>query len=162
MRHSDYSRIKPEHFIKTSKGYRVVLEQGKTNNKVEIPVNNNLKAIFEKYSFHSPEITQQRVNEYIKLVCKTAKINDLIEVTKDVGGVRIRKTVPKYELISTHTGRRTGATLLHLEGMVSKDIMVITGHKTLQSFESYLRTSQEGSIRRMENSKFFRDNLKIV
>ena len=87
----------------------------------------------------------------------------MIEVKESKGGIEVIKTKPKYELLSTHVGRRTGATLMYLSGLPSKDIMVITRHKTLASFEVYLKLDQKGAVKRMEESPFFKyTKLKIV
>jgi integrase len=53
------------------------------------------------------------------------------------------KSVPKYELITNHTGRRTAATLMYKKGIPSIHIMKITGHATESSFMKYIRITKE-------------------
>ena len=47
---------------------------------------------------------------------------------------------PKYELISSHTSRRSGATNLYKMGVLSnKEMRSITGHQSEKVFETYIR-----------------------
>ena len=47
---------------------------------------------------------------------------------------------PKYELISSHTSRRSGATNLYKMGVLSsKEMRSITGHQSEKVFEGYIR-----------------------
>lgn len=47
---------------------------------------------------------------------------------------------PKYELISSHTSRRSGATNLYKLGVLSNmEMRSITGHQSEKVFESYIR-----------------------
>ena len=47
---------------------------------------------------------------------------------------------PKYELISSHTSRRSGATNLYKLGVLSNmEMRSITGHQSEKVFEKYIR-----------------------
>ena len=47
---------------------------------------------------------------------------------------------PKYELVTSHTARRSGATNLYKLGVLSdQEIRSITGHQSQKVFESYIR-----------------------
>lgn len=49
----------------------------------------------------------------------------------------------KYELVSTHTARRSGVTNLYKSGLLDKrDMMAISGHQTEQIFEEYIKVSK--------------------
>lgn len=161
LRYSDYSRVGPEHIKTFGNKKRIQIQQLKTNQKVTIPIRQELDVILEKYNYKVPKTYEQKVNKYIKEVCRIAEINSPIEVSTNSGGLTITKTLHKWQKVTTHTARRTGATLLYLDGHSAKDIMAITGHKTLSSFEKYLRISQDESIKRMEQSKFF-SGLKVA
>lgn len=155
LRYSDYKRIKKEHIIEKRNRKYVELHQDKTGPKVTVPIRPELYQILSKYDFELPTTYEQRVNILIKEVCKIAKINSKVEIKKNKKGIDIFSTRYKYNLISTHTARRTGATLMYLAGENSKDIMTITGHKSLSSFEKYLRITDDQSLIRMEQSDFF-------
>ena len=60
-----------------------------------------------------------------------------IETTK--GGKPIKEKKRKWELVHTHTARRTGATLMYLSGMDIYDIMRITGHSSPMMLKKYIK-----------------------
>ena len=54
--------------------------------------------------------------------------------------MRVKK--PKYELVHTHTARRTGATLMYLSGMDVYDIIKITGHTSPVMLRKYIKADK--------------------
>ena len=51
---------------------------------------------------------------------------------------RETKFFPKYKLVSSHTCRRTFATINVLRGFHEAEIRRATGHKTSEAFSKYL------------------------
>ena len=48
--------------------------------------------------------------------------------------------MPKYELISTHTARRSGITNLYKQGIFdTREMMALSGHKSEKVFEEYIK-----------------------
>lgn len=83
------------------KGNRIVLEQEKTERKINNPCNWVAMEILEKYEYNLPiDISNQRYNDYIKDVCEEVKINDIIKKGITKGGKRIVKMT---SIISKHT-----------------------------------------------------------
>lgn len=138
MRYSDYSRITKDWI----KGGNIVFTEEKTGNRNSIPLSASAKAIIDIYK-GAPRLSQQKLNEYIKEVCKRAEITDKVEVTYTKGGKEVRRVRPKCELVSTHTARRTGATLLVKAGAPIAWVMRVTGHRTEKTFMKYIRLSAE-------------------
>ena len=58
------------------------------------------------------------------------------------GGIRVTQQLPKYELITTHTARRSFATNQFLLGVPSITIMAMTGHRTEKSFMKYIKVTK--------------------
>lgn len=122
----------------------ISFRQQKTNAKVTIPLHPVVMEILEKYEYNLPEpISNQRFNEYIKDAAKQAGIVQTENITSTIGGKLTTAKHPKYELISSHTGRRSFATNMYKQGLPSLMIMSITGHKTEKSFLKYIRVKQE-------------------
>ena len=113
------------------------LRTQKTKDILRIPLNNLALEILNKYDVF-PRISTQKYNEYIKEVCKLASIDDIITITKYRGAEKIEYAFPKYELISSHTGRRTFCTLSLQKGMRPETVMKITGHKNYSTFKKYI------------------------
>ncbi len=122
----------------------ITFRQQKTNTKVTIPLHPVVLDIFKKYDFNMPEaISNQRFNEYIKEVCKLAKIDTNELITRTIGGKLITECKPKYELISSHTCRRCFCTNMYKRDLPTLMIMSISGHKTEKSFLKYIKVKQD-------------------
>jgi integrase len=64
-------------------------------------------------------------------------------ILNTLGNLLAEKEVPMYELISTHTARRSFITIMLNSGVPDKAIMKITGHKSINNFQVYYRPSNE-------------------
>lgn len=111
--------------------------QQKTGKLVTVPLH---PIVLDYLKLGLPRVGDQSYfNKNIKKVCKEANLNDKVKLVKYIGGKRIETTYEKWELVKTHTMRRSFATNLHVRGSPSKIIMELTGHTTLKSFEKYLK-----------------------
>lgn len=144
MRFSDYSRLSVND---VSDGVIHFITQ-KCKTPVDIPAHPRVLDILNKYGGSIPKISGQKFNAYIKDVCKEAGINESIVVRKSGKHVRCEK----WELVSSHTARRTGLTNMYKAGIPIYRCMMISGHKTEQVFLTYLRITQE------ENAQYLKDN----
>ncbi|MBL7934523.1 MAG: phage integrase SAM-like domain-containing protein [Bacteroidia bacterium] len=155
LRYSDYSRISKEN-IKNRNGYNVIeIITQKTKTPVIIPVKPIVFEILKRYDFNMPKTHEQKLNKYIKEVCRLAGIDELNEVKSTIGGEIKTFYKPKFELIKTHTARRTGATLLYLAGVPPIDIMKITGHTKESNLLKYICVTKEQTAERLAKSSFF-------
>ncbi|GAA5043045.1 integrase [Marivirga lumbricoides] len=148
LRFSDYSSIKSEHLIKDNESnYSLLMMQKKTNDYVEIPLNDEALQIVRKLLKNEIHpISNQKMNLYAKELCKLAKINEPFEVIQYKGNIRLTKSIPKYELITTHTGRRTFATNLLLKGVPAEIVMEFTGHRDYESFSKYVNIPKKSKM----------------
>lgn len=115
------------------------IRQKKTGAKVAIPCSSQLLEILKKYDFQMPHLEDQVINRYLKEICKDAGIDQLVQIEETNGGTPKKVWKPKYELVHTHTARRTGATLMYLSGMDIYDIMKITGHTSPMMLRKYIK-----------------------
>lgn len=128
----------------------ITFRQQKTNTKVTIPLHLIVLDILKKYDFSMPEpITNQRFNEYIKVVVQMAGIDAKETFTRTVGGKLINETKPKHDLVSSHTGRRSFCTNMYKRGLQTLMIMSISGHKTEKSFLKYIKVKQDEHAKMM-------------
>lgn len=133
-------QTKPE--IRTREIMFINIRQQKTGAKVSIPVSTELKAILEKYDFQLPHLEDQVINRYLKDICQCAGLTEEVEIVETTGGTPVRVKKPKYELVHTHTARRTGATLMYLSGMDVYDIIKITGHTSPVMLRKYIKADK--------------------
>lgn len=148
LRHSDFTRLSMNDI---SDGVIHLITQ-KCKTPVDIPAHPRVLDILNKYGGTLPSITPQRFNNYIKVVCKEAGLTDSILVRK--GGQHIR--CEKWELVSSHTARRTGLTNMYKAGIPTYRCMMISGHKTEQVFLTYLRITQEENAEYLKENPFFK------
>lgn len=142
-------------FLKLSKEYLIdgfIQKQTiKTDFPVIIPIHDQVQKILDKRNSNFPrQISDQKFNDYIKIICKEIKLDQLVDgakvtpiKTKENGKEVIihRKTFgkfPKHELVSSHICRRSFATNLYGK-LDTLTIMKITGHKTESQFLSYIK-----------------------
>ena len=57
---------------------------------------------------------------------------------------------PKWEMIGTHTARRSFATNAYKAGIPSITIMAITGHRTETAFLKYIKVTLEEHAEKMQ------------
>lgn len=142
LRYSDLSHLNHNNVKKTTINITVV----KTKLTLTVPLNEYALAILGKYKGMAtplPRMTNQRLNQYLKVICKHIGINDNVEVVRFKGATRIVENYPKYELISVHTGRKTFCTLSLERGMSAEQVMAISGHKDYKSFKRYVNVTNE-------------------
>ncbi|WP_106828053.1 tyrosine-type recombinase/integrase [Parabacteroides pacaensis] len=153
QRISDYRRIKANDI---NNGI-LTIKQIKTGIVVKIPVHPILYEILERNGGEFPNLSShQAINKTIKRICKKAGIIDIIPVERTRAGKIERLKFKKYEMISSHTARRTGATLMLLAGIPVAKIMKITGHTTELSFFQYIRIDKTKNAKELSEHPFFR------
>ena len=117
----------------------VEIRQKKTSSKVSVPVSSELKSLLERYDYQLPHLEDQVLNRYMKEICKLAGLDDIVEIQTTKGGKAVKEFKQKWELVHSHTARRTGATLMYLAGMDYYDIMRITGHTSPTMLKKYIK-----------------------
>jgi integrase len=147
-------QIEGEYFIKT--------KTQKTKEQVIIPTNPVILEIFDKYQQNPNKlpktISNQKFNDYIKEVCKLAGLTEKGRLTS-------KPDVMLWEVISSHTARRSFATNYYLQGFPTIDLMKITGHKTETAFLKYIRVSKLETAKRLNQhikNNWSRSILRVV
>ena len=158
LRFSDFSNIQP----KDIQGDYIHIETQKTKKKVVIPLHPVVKSIMKKYNNKLPEISNVKMNLYLKEIGKKLDILQKPEnITITKAGQTISKNVFKWELLTTHTCRRSFATNMYKAGVPTITIMAVTGHKTEKAFLSYIKVTPDEHARIM--MKYFqKQNLRIA
>ena len=153
LRFSDYSQIKNENILE---GNKLKIRTQKTKDTVVIPISKAVNEILIKYNYQLPKpISNQNTNQYLKTIGEKAKIEDEIETRITKGGEKLKTISKKYDLISSHTARRSFATNLYLADVPSITIMKITGHTSEKIFLQYIRITQEQNANKLLDHPFF-------
>ncbi len=117
--------------------------QSKTGDLVVIPVHEVVGRIIKKYNDNIPSgVKSQKFNKYLKEVCKQVPaLKEPYSKTRTQGGIEVTTNYKKWEIITSHTGRRTFATNAYKDHIPTISIMAITGHKTEENFLKYIKVS---------------------
>ena len=155
LRVSDYNNLKLS-AIKEINGVKMlVVKTQKTKKTVAIPMHPIVDAILTKYDGIPARMFDQKINQNIKEVARLVGINESIETTATISGLEVVRKHLKFELVTTHTARRSFCTNAYLTGMDSLDIMAISGHTTEKNFLKYIKVTPEQRAVKMSKSKFF-------
>lgn len=156
LRFSDFTQIRPEHFT-TIDGVEVLeIDTEKTGERVVIPVHPYVRAILKRNGGEPPRgISNQKMNDYLKELGERAGFTEPFIITKKIGGEKVSQTFRKFELLSTHTARRSFATNAFKENVPALAIMKITGHRTEAAFMRYIQITKEENAIILAKNKFF-------
>jgi len=165
LRVSDYNNIKAENLTQINGVEMIKIKTKKTNKEVAIPLHPIVKEILQKNNGNPPQrIPDQKINELIKDVSESAGIDEISYTTITRGGKEITKKQYKFELVKTHTARRSFCTNAYLNDISTLDIMAISGHTSEKTFLNYIKVTPEQHAIRMSKHSFFqgRTHLKAV
>ncbi|MDE6559297.1 MAG: site-specific integrase [Muribaculaceae bacterium] len=153
LRYSDAINLKKNQI---HSDYLLVVTQ-KTHKNIEIDLNKYSSAILEKYAdskgdYALPRQSNRDMNNILKVIAKEVGLNDTVSISQYYGTQRIDKTVPKYEVISTHCGRRTFVCNALSLGIMPHVVMKWTGHSNLAALKPYMDAAD--TLKREEMNKF--------
>ena len=155
QRVGDCANIRKEDIV-TENGIKVWrFKQAKTSEPIEIALVGALGEIFQRYDFQPPKVCEQVLNRTIKDILEqlsesVPSLKESVKVTnkKSIGTTSEAEkeaeiSVPRWKAISCHSGRRSAITNMLDSGRYSREqIMAISGHKSMTTFELYLSKSR--------------------
>lgn len=156
LRVSDYSKLSEDN-IRVYEGqrfFKVITK--KTSAEVIIPISEIVESIIKRNNGLPKYLPDQSINQLIKIVGEDAGIDESVSVTKTIGGGKRTKRLMKFEMIKTHTARRSFCTNAYLGGMDSLSIMAVSGHTTETSFLKYIKVTKKEQAQRIANHPYFK------
>ena len=161
QRISDFMKFTDEQ-IRIEEGEHLIeFTQMKTGKNMTVPLHPKVLEILKKRNGKFPyRISDQKYNDFIKTVCGLAKINELtkgsklVETEKDSKVYRKQSgTYKKYDLVTSHIGRRSFATNFY--GKIPTTYLIYaTGHSTESMFLNYIGKSNKDLA--LEITKYFK------
>lgn len=150
QRISDFMRFSNEQIRIENGKHFIEFTQKKTDKIMTVPLHNEVLLILDKRNGQFPRaISDQKYNDYIKEVCKIAKLNQLekgskLKETKPKSGIFRKATgmYPKWELATSHIGRRSFATNFYGQ-IPTTHLIYATGHSSEKMFLNYLGKSNK-------------------
>ena len=154
-RFQDYSQLSEENVAEDG---RLRYTQRKTGQSVVIPCSPRILEVFKRNGGMGPRISEQEVGREMKKICRDlgGSFLDLVEIRKSVGTkIEIEKKC-RCDLVSTHTARRTGASILYKTGVPIVLCRMLTGHTNDSQFLKYVKATKEESADLLSCSSFFK------
>jgi integrase len=157
LRHSDVLKLRRSD-VKDS--YIKVVTK-KTIGGLKIELNKYSSAILDKYKDVEfadnkvlPVMSIQKMNDYLKEIGEIAKFDEQIRIIYFVGSQRYEEVSPKYELLTTHCGRRTFIVNSLYLGIPAEVVMSWTGHSDYTAMKPYIKivdTLKEQQMNKFNN-----------
>lgn len=129
----------------------------KTDDPLQIDLNTYSRAILDKYKdipFPNdkalPVISNQKMNEYLKELGQFAKMNQPEMIIYYMGAERKEETFQKWELLTSHCGRKTFISNALFFNIPAEVIMSWTGHKDHKVMENYYKIIAPQKRREMD------------
>lgn len=152
LRYSDVYNLK----VSDIKNGAILITTIKTADTITIELNKYAKAILDKYAgvpFADnkalPVISNQKMNDYIKELGKLCDIDEPQTTTYYFGNKRVDEVFPKYELMGTHTGRRTFICNAIMMGIPPQVVMKWTGHSDYKAMKPYIDIADQAKAEAM-------------
>ncbi|MBR9846380.1 MAG: tyrosine-type recombinase/integrase [Algicola sp.] len=162
QRISDFMRFNKS-MIRVENGKSLIeFTQKKTKKLMTVPLHSKVLEVLRKNGGDFPRaISKQRYNDYIKRVCKKAELNEKVigrkqeNISKDKNVKIFRKVereFEKWELVTSHIGRRSFATNFY--GKIPTNYLIyVTGHSSESMFLQYIGKSNKDLA--IELTKYF-------
>ena len=139
QRFSDYSV-----FEKADVSNGMIIKRAeKTETNSYIPLHPKLERLLDKYDWQLRTISSQKFNKAIQQICKKAGFDDEVKKTKYLGSKKIIERFQRWEIVTSHTARRTFITLSSTKGMPDHIIMSITGIRDPKTLQKYKKINLE-------------------
>lgn len=152
LRYSDLSKLRKTDIS----GKMIWITTQKTRDRLPIDLNPAARAIIDKYANVDlpggkaiPVISNQKMNVYLKKLCRLCGINSPVTKVCYRGGRREEKIYAKWELVGTHAARRTFICFALENGIPPQVIMKWTGHSDYHSMRPYIEISERAKAQAM-------------
>lgn len=146
QRASDLLRLTQDNLRYKGNRIYIDIEQQKTGKAVTVGVIAPHVIEIVENNFPYP-ISQQKLNKHIKDVCKLAEIEEMTKGKKYDKKTRRKKTeiYPKWQLVTTHTFRRSFATNYYKK-IPTPVLIGITGHSKESLFLEYINKREDKDV----------------
>lgn len=151
QRYSDIYKLCGINLKECIVGDMISIVQKKTKAKVSFPINAMAKSVLGKYSYRLPKMKNQEVNANIKTICQKVGLNEICHCVELRGDDIYEYDAYKWQLVGTHTTRRSFISNAIKENIDTAIIRKITGHKS-GAFERYNRIDGEDAVKAMLNA----------
>ena len=150
----------PLAYIKDHEGIAYIdIVSDKTGEQSIIPMHKEVKRILGDYLGDLPKYSEQYVRSTIKTIAKKAEIDQPIPKRITKGGAMVEELVPKWSLVSSHTGRRSFVSNISKYVHDKNAIMAMSGHTSEKQLSNYNRAEKLDKVLPAFNNEFFNKTI---
>lgn len=145
LRYSDIQQLTEANIVEGA----IELVTIKTTDILRIELNTTALQIIDKYKGQRqggkllPTISNQKANDYLKELGELAGIDTPTEIVYFDSQGRHTEVKPKFELMTTHIGRRTFISNALSVGIPVPTVMSWTGHKNYKAMTPYIKLLEQ-------------------
>ena len=139
QRFSDYSVFEKADI----QGDLIIKRAEKTETHSFIPLHPKLKALLDKYNWKLGKISSQKFNQNIQKICKLAGFTEEIKNTSYIGYKKVVEIKQRWQMVASHTARRTFITIAAEKMMPDHIIMSITGIRDPKTLKKYKKVNKD-------------------
>ncbi|KJF44069.1 tyrosine-type recombinase/integrase [Draconibacterium sediminis] len=119
--------------------------------------------VLKKYKYKLPEISNQKLNDNLKVAAEKAKLKRVVKITRKQGVKSIVIEEPIHRIISTHMARRTAVSiLLNIYKMPVPQVMEITGHSDFKTLKRYIDDDKDALRNNLAQTKSVNQIMEVV
>lgn len=129
----------------------------KTDDALVIELNDYSQEVLGRYVDEAypgdkvfPVLSNQRMNDRLKKLMKLCGFTRMVRVSEFQNGERVDRLVPKCDLVTTHTARRTFVCNALMMGIPPNVVMRWTGHSDYDSMKPYIAIADSVKAKEME------------
>ncbi|NQU87135.1 MAG: integrase catalytic domain-containing protein [Mariniphaga sp.] len=152
LRYSDLQQLRREHIQEDC----ILKTTQKIKEPVKIPLVNFSRKIIERYQeqpiYVLPRMSNQKFNEYLKIICEDVKLKRPIVIDNFKGNKFTQEAKLLYDVMTAHVARKTFITLSVFMGMKIKVVQEITGITQEKTLRKYLTIADEMKKNEMEDT----------
>jgi len=147
LRYSDLSQIRRAS-VSLVDGYPCLMAlQQKTTGVVAIPLVAPAIELLDQHPDGQVVPALKTYNENLKLIGKLANLTDSVTVSSRYKGKLLHSILPLSDTLSSHTARRTFASMMTQGGLNTRVLQQLMGHASIASTEKYIRLPSQVVLR---------------
>lgn len=134
----------------------IIQEKGNKSIPIKplIEKDKKLQNICNKYNYKLPKIARQTTNKHLKEFGKQIQLNEKVPCSELRGGELYKYVVEKWELLATHTARRTFVTNAVLNGINETLTMSVTGHSAREMNDRYTKIKRKTGVNKFAEKMY--------
>ena len=152
LRYIDLKTLSEKHVTTEHEKEVIKIKAEKTGDFVTIPLKPIVKEILNKHEGKLPIISEQKFRDYLKELCKKAGLKTKVSRVKKGK----QEVTEKWELIGSHTMRRSFATNAILNGISPEFVRRLTGHSTIKQLYEYVCVDSKEYLDFAVENNFFK------